>query len=630
MRSLALLVSLLLGAVLLGPVTPTASGATVPQAAAPGDESGRLVLLLDSSGSMKEKAAGGGTKIAAAKDALDAVVDQLPASAQVGIRVFGAQVFSRKDPGACTDTQNVVPVGPLDRARLRTAVSGYQPFGETPIGNALQGAAKDLGPSRAGERRTIVLLSDGEPTCAPDPCAVARQLRSRGIDLRINVVGLDVTGKARNALRCVARAGGGRYFDAASSQELADSMVQVSVRALRLFSLAGEPVTGGSSTADPTEVEPGDYVDESLPAKAPKFYLVDVPDGGAVSASAVMRPGQSDGILDTVQISLLTPDGTSCQFDYSSGLNALGLASIVGAAAYFGPLVSNAHPPCTEAEQLLVQVVFNGAATPFGLRIRTYPEVTNRNSMPEAVGKDDRASWERPAALEGDGTPIVGGASFEDAPELQPGTTYADSLRPREQLIYKVKVDYGQSPRMTARLETDAQAARLQGILGLQVQARAFNPLGKELSLSSNSETGMRPTGRYNGDKPVTVSQGHPPVRVLNIGSPDSTINGVAFDGYYYFTVEMGGDPTPASEDFQAPVRLAVAVDGEETGEPEYAGEVGGASTNPAPADSEKATPSSSASNIPTWWLVGGGLLLLVLVAGAVGVGFRAGRRRDA
>ncbi len=625
MRSPALLLTSLLCVVLLGSVAPTAAA---PAASA--DETGRLVLVLDSSGSMKESAAGGGTKIAAAKAALRDVVTQLPDSAEVGLRVFGAKVFSREEAGACGDTQNVVPVGPLDRARLTSAVQDYKPYGETPIGTALQGAARDLGPARAGEKRTIVLLSDGEPTCAPDPCTVARRLRDRGIDLRINVVGLDVSGKARRALQCAARAGGGRYFDAASAEELSQSLVQVSVRALRLFSLSGDAVTGGTTTADPTEVRPGDYLDESLPDRAPRFYLVDVPEGGAVSAAAVMRPGRSEKILDTVSVTLLTPDGDSCANDTSSGLNALGLTSIVGAAAYVGPLVSNARPPCTDAEQLLAQVTFNGPPTAYGLRIRAYPRVTNVDALPGAASKDDQASWERPVPLAGRSTPVVGGASFEDAPELRPGTTYADSLRPREQLIYKVEVGYGQSPRMTARLETDPQAARLQGVLGVQVTAKGFSPLGKELSLSSSSETGVRPSGRYNGDQPVTVAQAHPPVHYRNLESPDASISQVALDGYYYVTVEMGGDPNRAHENFQAPVRLAVAVDGQESGAPDYAGAVAGESASPAPEKvvDESESVESTAYLIPSWMFVLGGLLLLALVAGAIVAGVRAGRRR--
>ena len=108
--------SVLLSVILLSALVPVSSGAVEVPRANPGDETGRLVLLLDSSGSMKEPAAGGGTKIDAAKAALGDVVEQLPESAQVGIRVFGAKVFTKTDPGACADTQNVVPGGPLDRA----------------------------------------------------------------------------------------------------------------------------------------------------------------------------------------------------------------------------------------------------------------------------------------------------------------------------------------------------------------------------------------------------------------------------------------------------------------------------------------------------------------------------------
>jgi Ca-activated chloride channel family protein len=60
-----------------------------------------------------------------------------------------------------------------NRSALRQALRTYRPYGETPIGFALQEAAEDLGDEG---RRTVVLVSDGEPTCDPDPCEVARDL----------------------------------------------------------------------------------------------------------------------------------------------------------------------------------------------------------------------------------------------------------------------------------------------------------------------------------------------------------------------------------------------------------------------------------------------------------------------
>ena len=69
-------------------------GGTGLAAATAADEPvpGRLLLLLDASGSMKAKDPSGLTKIEAAKKALTGVVGALPDTAQVGLRVYGATV----------------------------------------------------------------------------------------------------------------------------------------------------------------------------------------------------------------------------------------------------------------------------------------------------------------------------------------------------------------------------------------------------------------------------------------------------------------------------------------------------------------------------------------------------------
>src|SRR6478735_259230 len=132
----------------------------------------RMILVLDSSGSMAEPA-GSSTKIEAARQALGTVVDGLPDEAYVGLRVYGATVFSRDQKGACTDSQLVVDPATDNRDELRSALEQYQPYGETPIGDALRKAARDIG----GEStRSIVLVSDGIATCEPDPCVVAGEL----------------------------------------------------------------------------------------------------------------------------------------------------------------------------------------------------------------------------------------------------------------------------------------------------------------------------------------------------------------------------------------------------------------------------------------------------------------------
>ena len=198
------------------------------------DESTKVLLLLDVSGSMNEKISSGGTKFAAAKRALKQVADALPAGTQVGLRVYGSEIAEPKDtnPKACRDTELVMPIGPLDRAKMYKAVDSFDRSGETPIAYSLGKAVDDLGDKG---RRVLVLISDGEESCAGDPCPAARKLAGNGVDLQFNAIGLDVGSKARKQLKCIAQAGDGSYYDADEADDLSEALRKITERALRPF-----------------------------------------------------------------------------------------------------------------------------------------------------------------------------------------------------------------------------------------------------------------------------------------------------------------------------------------------------------------------------------------------------------
>lgn len=279
-RVLATLIGVLgLGLVLsgLGPI-PRAEAA----------DAAKLVLVLDSSGSMKQRV-GGDSKIGIAKQAVRTVIGGLPGDAQVGLRVYGATVENREDKGACTDSQLVVPIGTGNRPALRDEIAKYRPYGETPISSSLQQAAGDLGSTG---RRTVVLVSDGEETCQADPCKTAAKLAGRGIDLRFDVIGLRVSGAARNQLRCIADKGHGTYYDADNAAQIEDSLDKLATRAFRPFQLTGTPVEGSLDKAKAPVVVPGQYVDQ-LPGPQ------DVPSTtgsrgrlGVLRSTSVSRPGR--------------------------------------------------------------------------------------------------------------------------------------------------------------------------------------------------------------------------------------------------------------------------------------------------------------------------------------------------
>lgn len=190
----------------LRPAVPTALCALLicGTAAAAADPA---IVVLDVSGSMWGQMAGR-TKIEIAREAVHESMAQWPPDRDLGLIAYGHR--SKTD---CADIETVVPAARLDRSSFQRAVDALVPRGMTPIGDALRTAARSL--PEAGGASTILLISDGEDTCGIDPCAVAKELHARNVDLRIHVVGFDIgETAARGQLACVAEATGGRYFDA--------------------------------------------------------------------------------------------------------------------------------------------------------------------------------------------------------------------------------------------------------------------------------------------------------------------------------------------------------------------------------------------------------------------------------
>lgn len=345
-----------------------------------------MVLVLDSSGSMKERASGGETKIAAAKKALDRVIGSLPADRAVGLRVYGAEVFSRNDPGACQDSQLVVPVESGNRQQLRQAIRGYKPYGETPIGYALQEAAKDLGNEG---KRTIVLVSDGEPTCDPDPCEVARELSKKGVSLKVDVVGLDVSADARRQLQCIAGAGNGTYYDVSSSEELAASLEKLASRAARPYTEIGQAVSGTPNADGAPTIDDGDWLDQfgTTEQELTKSYVVErtIP-GSTLHVSASVRTATASG--EKIDVALATPDGENC--GNGSDFTQLSAGQLISAGVVADDLDSfgSAQPdsPCTQSDTVVATVTNDATSVsgprPLEIRVIEEPPVADPASLP--------------------------------------------------------------------------------------------------------------------------------------------------------------------------------------------------------------------------------------------------------
>ncbi|MER5556665.1 VWA domain-containing protein [Streptomyces sp. NPDC002793] len=273
-------VGVLLAALAAGLVTalPAAADDEPPTAAA----SPKVELVLDVSGSMRTRDIDGESRMSAAKQAFNDVLDAVPEEVELGIRTLGADYPGDDRKVGCKDTAQLYPVGPLDRTEAKTAVATLAPTGWTPIGPALLGAADDLEGGDATRR--IVLITDGEDTCGPlDPCEVAREIAARGIHLVIDTLGLVPNAKIRQQLTCIAEATGGTYTAVQHTDEL-------SGRVKQLVDRAAEPVItpvategAGSCSAAPA-LKAGLYTDRQEIGKH-RWYRVDVLPGQELRAS---------------------------------------------------------------------------------------------------------------------------------------------------------------------------------------------------------------------------------------------------------------------------------------------------------------------------------------------------------
>jgi len=175
------------------------------------------VLILDASGSMWGQV-DGQTKISAARAAVGTILSKWKPSDRLGLIAYG-----HRTRGDCKDIELLAPVSRFDPEKIRAAVNSLNPKGKTPIADSLRLAAQTL---RASENKaTVVLVSDGIETCAPDPCAVAAELKKTGIGFTAHVVGFDVADPAAKAqLQCIARVTGGVYLDARNASGLENAL----------------------------------------------------------------------------------------------------------------------------------------------------------------------------------------------------------------------------------------------------------------------------------------------------------------------------------------------------------------------------------------------------------------------
>ncbi|MDX2702566.1 VWA domain-containing protein [Streptomyces sp. PA03-6a] len=272
-----------LAATLATALFPAAAPAAADDGPETAHEAPKVELVLDVSGSMRANDIDGRSRMSAAKQAFNEVIDAVPDEVRLGIRTLGANYPGKDKVVGCKDTEALYPVGSVDRTEAKTAVATLAPTGWTPIGPALQAAGKDLA-GGDGTRR-IVLITDGEDTCQPlDPCEVARELAAEGTHLVVDTLGLVPNTKIREQLSCIAEATGGTYTAVDHADQLSDRIKQLVDRSADNVVVTPTVTQGADRCADAPLLGAGVYSDREAFTEH-RWYRVSVTDGQELRAS---------------------------------------------------------------------------------------------------------------------------------------------------------------------------------------------------------------------------------------------------------------------------------------------------------------------------------------------------------
>ncbi|MEZ5775473.1 MAG: hypothetical protein R3D33_12440 [Hyphomicrobiaceae bacterium] len=211
-RPLALAATALLAALL-----PLAAGLFALAKPAHAGQSRRAMLILDGSGSMWGEMKG----VQKTTAALRAIEQKLPDYRE---RIeLGLMAFGHRRKGNCADIEQLLPVAALEPEAFIETARSLSPKGRTPLADTLGLTAEALGDGPS----SIVLVIDGADTCKSDPCAAIDAIHKGNPDIVAHLVGLNVSAKDLDTIRCIPERTGGKLLLTRSPDEVVAALGEV-------------------------------------------------------------------------------------------------------------------------------------------------------------------------------------------------------------------------------------------------------------------------------------------------------------------------------------------------------------------------------------------------------------------
>lgn len=249
-----------------------------------------MELILDASNSMNEKL-DGVSKMETAKGVIASLANTLDPNIQLSLRVYGNNFdpLGTKEK-ACQDSSLAIGFGADNRSQIVQTAQNLKATGYTPIAYTLSQTPNDFA-GISGGKKILVLVSDGKESCGGDPCAVAKELKSKGLDVVIHPIGFAVDEETKQQLQCIAQATGGQYYDAKDAAALTETFKKIETEAQSLvgekseFEYDGKEITATAGCAGAPVLEPGKYALKNL-AVSPSGKLGEIKHCVSVSLKA--------------------------------------------------------------------------------------------------------------------------------------------------------------------------------------------------------------------------------------------------------------------------------------------------------------------------------------------------------
>lgn len=602
-----------------------------PQAVAEAKDIPPTMLILDASGSMMARDAGGQTRLDAAKEASKNFSRSVSEDSELGFMVYGTKIGNSPEEreAGCKDVTTLLPVGKGNAGKISGEVDKVNASGHTPMGPALKQAAKEL--PNEGER-SIVLVSDGEDTCAPPPvCDVAKDLHKQGIDLTINTVGFLVDPAARKELQCIAEAGGGEYLDAKDAESLAESMKVLATRTAQTAESNAPEIKGGDDEASAAEV-PEDVELFSTPLREKKSADSEDEDGAeyfttpiaererlAISVATMPPPSQGSklGVGKNFAIKV-DVDEAQCYLDND---NATGIIDSNG--PFFASWTTTQAGEDCPAGDFRFKVVrtsgpYKGKEIPAEVTIKRLQN-EDLSDVPEPFAEED--DRKEPSAA-GKPRKVTPGAWFDDATELNADAkeTVTADIVPGEAHVYKIKTDYGQQLRGGIKVTSEPPKDHYAEIKQLDV-----NVLNSARQKAANQESVPVNEGGSNAfGNPARVNYrnmvGDGKEQPSDVGARKAWLDGEQYIVIFLNKSLHAGDNRDISQDKNATAtyELTTELAGEKIPGPSFEKvsndtEIEESEKAEEPKETEQAAAEEGSSI--NWFLIGAGVLMVLAVA---------------